>query len=274
VRDAVVDGTLRVGDKAAPQIAARFDALLRYVSLSLGRQLGADVSVTLSRRELSEPSLRTQALVTSLAETGRLEGAIRIPNTVGPLSIVADLRAAQVTCQVGVDAPGDGRSLTRVNWLLRQLRSAPDELRIEASVAHQRGAGNAELLGTLRKQPQLLIADPKREIRTFTVARTQAMGSKRKKGRGSFIDSVTTAVDSFYGDVMQNLKAWTAPAPKLRDPVEQHSDPVALVAPHGSQSTDAESAGTTAASRIPVENLSAQANRPTTADRPVSAEGA
>ena len=274
VRDAVVDGTLRVGDKAAPQIAARFDALLRYVSLRLGRQLGADVSVVLSRRELSEPSLRTQVLVTSLAQTGRLEGAIRIPNTVGPLWIVADLRAAQVTCQVSVDAPGEGRSLTRVNWLLRQLRSAPDELRIEASVVHQRGAGNAELLGTLRKQPQLLIADPRREIRTFTVARTRAMGSKRKKGRGSFIDSVTTAVDAFYGDVMQNLKSWTAPAPKLRDPVEQHSDPIALVPPPGATSVEPESGGTTEASQIPVESLSAQATRPAIADRPATAEGA
>jgi hypothetical protein len=229
VRDAVITGTLRAGDTTAPQIAARFDALLRYVSLRLGRQLGADVTIVLSRKEAADPLLRTQSLVGSLAEEGRLEGAIRIPNTVGPLSIIADLRSSQVTCQVTLDAPGEGRPLTRVNWLLRQLRAASDGIRVEACVAHQRGPGNAELLGTLREQPQLLMADQKKEIRTFTVARTHAMGSKRKSGRGSFIDSVLASVDVFYGEVMQNLKAWTAPAPKLREPVEQHPEPVAAV---------------------------------------------
>lgn len=33
---------------------------------------------------------------------------------------------------------------------------------------------------------------------------------------GSFIDSVLDAIDAFYSDVMQNLRAWTATPPKLR----------------------------------------------------------
>jgi hypothetical protein len=82
VRQGITAGTLRPNDKGAPEVAARFDALLRYASLRLGRQLGTEVTPALTRKELTDPALRSQALVASLAATGTLAGAIRIPNAV------------------------------------------------------------------------------------------------------------------------------------------------------------------------------------------------
>jgi hypothetical protein len=55
------------------------------------------------------------------------------------------------------------------------------------------------------------------------------MGSKRGTGRGSFIDSILEAVDTFYIDVLQQLKTWTVSAPKLRDEPETPGVPAALV---------------------------------------------
>lgn len=63
VRDAVVAGTLRGSDKSAPEVAARFDALLQYLSLRLGRQLGTDVLPVLSRKEQADPALRAQGVL-------------------------------------------------------------------------------------------------------------------------------------------------------------------------------------------------------------------
>jgi hypothetical protein len=219
-REAVAAGTLRPADKCAPEVAARFDALLRYVSLQLGRRLGDDVTPALTRKELAEPSLRTQALVQSMCTSGTLQGAINIPNTVGPLMVTADLRASRVTCHVEVAAPKDGRPATRVNWLVRQLRHAPDSARLEAFVMHSRGPGTAELLGAVRANPVVLIEDPKKELRSFRVALSAPLGSKRGRGRGSFIDSVEAAIDAFYGDVVQDLRAWTAAPPRLREAPE------------------------------------------------------
>jgi hypothetical protein len=139
VRDGVGRGTLRESDKAALDVAARFDALLRYVSLRLGRRLGTDVNPALSRREAADPTLRTQAVVASLAATGSLHGAIQIPSTVGPFQITTDLRAGKTTCYVDIDAPKEGRPATRVKWLLRQLSAAPDTVRVEAFEARSRG---------------------------------------------------------------------------------------------------------------------------------------
>jgi len=220
IRDAVRAGTLRAQDKGIGEVAARFDALLRFVSLSLGRQLGTEVTPVLSRKEMADPQTRTQALVEGLATTGVLSGAIRIPATVGDIVVAADLRAGTVTCHVDVDAPREGRPTTRVNWLVRQLKAAPETVRVEARVAHARGAGATELLRAVRENPASLVADPAREIRSFQVALTTPMGTKRGRGRGSFIDSVMDAVDAFYGEVLQQLKAWSAAPPRLRTEAE------------------------------------------------------
>lgn len=220
VREAVRSGTLRANDKGVDEVAVRFDALLRFVSLSLGRRLGTEVAPVLSRKELAEPASRTQALVAGVAATGQLTGAIRIPATVGDITVTADIRAGTITCHVDVEAPREGRPTTRVNWLLRQLKNAPETVRIEARAAHSRGAGAAELLRVVRENPASLITDPTKELRSFQVAMSAPMGTKRGRGRGSFIDSVVALVDAFYGDVLQQLKAWSAAPPRLRSEAE------------------------------------------------------
>ncbi|MFL6061473.1 MAG: hypothetical protein ACJ72E_09595 [Marmoricola sp.] len=218
VRNAVEASTLRTTDKTITDVTARFDALLRFASLRLGRQLGTEVLPVLSRKEAADPNLRTQALVSQLVGSGELGGVIRIPNTVSPIYLTANLRSGKVTAHVDIDAPRDGRATTRVGWLVRQLKNAPADTRVEAFVANARGAGAAELLGTIRENPSAIILDPKKDLRTFRVARTVAMGAKAGRGRGTFIDSVLDLLDAFYADVVQHLKAWSAAPPKMREP--------------------------------------------------------
>ncbi|MBM0203693.1 stress response protein [Micromonospora sp. STR1s_5] len=218
VRDGVSAGTLRASDSGAADVVGRFDALIRYACLRLGRQLGTDVTPALSRRDLSDPAARTQALVNQLCTTGTLTGSIRIPGAVGPLQVVADLRAGQIACHVDVDAPRTGRPTTRVNWLIRQLRDAPETVRIEAFAMHARGGGATDLLRQVRTEPTTLIIDPTRELRAFRVAQSTAAGTKRGSGRGAFIDSVLQAIDDFYEQIIQNLKPWMPAPPRLRTP--------------------------------------------------------
>lgn len=228
VREAVHAGTLRSSDRGALEVTARFDALLQYVGLRLGQRLGADVQMVLSRKEATDPTIRSQLLVQSLTTAGNLSGAIRIPDAAATLHVVADLRANQVACHCEIDAPRQGRNKTRVTWLVRQLKNAPDNVRVEAFAMHAR-SGTAELLRDVRGNPDLLIADAQRDLRTFRVTRMSPLGTKRGTGRGAFIDSVIDAVDNFYTEVLQNLKAWTAAAPRLRDEPEVPDVAPALV---------------------------------------------
>jgi hypothetical protein len=228
VRDAVAAGTVRATDAVVPQVAGRFDALIRYACLRLGRSLGTEVTPALSRRDLADPAARTQALVAELTSHGSLTGSIRIPGAVGPMFVRADLRASQVVCHVDVEAPRTGRPTTRVNWLVRQLKDCPDSMRLEAFALHARGDGAAELLRRVREDPTVLIHDATKELRSFRVAQIAPAGTKRGTGRGSFIDSLLDGVDAFYEQVVQNLKPWLPVAPRLRSdsdiqPVEQVS---------------------------------------------------
>jgi hypothetical protein len=245
VRDQVVAGTLRASDKGIAEVVSRFDALLRFASLQLGRQLGTEVVPVLSRKEAADSVVRAQALAQSLCATGQLSGAIRIPDTVGHLVVTADLRAGKVTCHVDVEAPREGRATTRVNWLVRQLKNAPDGTRLEAFVAHARGSQAAELLSTVRENPASLVVDPSKELRSFRIAMSGTLGTKRGRGRGSFIDSVLSAVDGFYGEVLGTLRAWAAAPPKLRPvhpepPEVDHTVPAALVSTDYSSQDGAE----------------------------------
>lgn len=259
VREAISAGTLRPTDKSITDVVARFDALLRYSSLHLGRRLGTEVSHQLSRKERADPSLRSQALRASLVESGILSGSIRIPDTVGDIRVVADLRANKVTCEIVVDAPRTGRSATRVNWLARQLKDAPGSLRIEAAVLNQRGPGAAELLTKVREDATVLVADPSKEIRAFTVAQTTPLGSKRGRGRGAFIDSVIDAIDSFYETVVQHIKAWSAAPPKLRQEPEPPTDiRPSLSSTALSSQDDPEPAETPAVAALSTESLIAE----------------
>jgi hypothetical protein len=217
VREALSAGTLRANDKGVAEVAGRWDQLIRYAALRLGRQLGIEVQPALSRKELGEPALRAAAVADGLVRRGVLEGALRIPNAVGPIRLAADLRASRVTASVEVDAPREGRGLTRVNWLLRQLREAPDGLRLDAFVLHSREGASA-LLNDARLKPELLIEDPKRDLRSFRLTLSAPMGTKRAQGRGSFVASALDLLDAFYGTVVQNLKPWSAAPPKLRQP--------------------------------------------------------
>ncbi len=214
VREAVAAGTLRANDRGLAEVVSRWEQLLRFSALRLGRELGAVVQVQISRKEAADPTLRFAAQAESLVANSVLTGALRIPDAVAPIDVVADLRAGKVSVSVDIDAPRDGRSATRVNWLVRQLRDAPDGLRIDAFTAGSRSS-TSELLKTISEHPAALIGDPKRDFRMFRVAATSPIGTKRGTGRGAFIDRVLAAIDGFYEVVVQQVRPWSPKAPQL-----------------------------------------------------------
>ena len=151
---------------------------------------------------------------TALRPVLQLHIALRIPDAIAPLDVTAEVRAGRVTVSVDVAAPREGRAATRVNWLARQLRDAPGGLRVDAYAAGTR-TSTSGLLRSVRENPTVLIGDPRRDLRTFRIAATSPIGTKRGTGRGGFIDSVLTAIDGFYETVVQQLRPWAPKAPQL-----------------------------------------------------------
>jgi hypothetical protein len=217
VRDRARAGTLHPQDKAAAEVADKFGGLISFAALQLSRGLGTGVRPMVPQAQLRDPAKYLQEAVSEFAATGQLQGAVRVPGAVAPIKITADLRAGLVHCAVTVPAPRESRPTTRVNWLVRQMKAAPGQVCIQPSAAWQRGRGQARTLAEARKDPRLLIEDPAHDLRSFTVSLSCNAGPARGQGRGSFVESVLTAVDRFYSEVVQHIKPWAPAPPKVRE---------------------------------------------------------
>ncbi len=221
VSKAAHDGTLRPGDAAARDVAERWEQFANYLALSLSQELGAIVTSHHPRKQTT--TARLDQIVKSLADSGELHSILRIPDAVGPLEIRTDLRARQTVTGVVIDAPREGGLKSRFTWLLRQLKDAPDDLRVEAAFPNAR-VTTAASLGEVRGDPKALYypPDPKREPRSFVLARSRPMGQKRGRSEGSFVRETSAQAVEFYRDLVQNLKPWPAPPPKLRTKPESN----------------------------------------------------
>nr|WP_165818188.1 TerD family protein [Frankia canadensis] len=206
VRDSVALGTLRPTDRGLFPVAERFDQLAHYLCLHLGGLLGLEVLPQLNRRV--DAAQRRQALAEELCRTGTLSATLRVPGAVGPVSIITDLRAGRVACSVTFDAPRQGRPLTRVRWLARQLGDANGNLRIETFEQGSREAVRAELLALVRQKPDVLVSGSENELRAFRVSLSAPLGTKRGAGKGTFVTSVVDALEKCYEEVVQNLREW------------------------------------------------------------------
>jgi hypothetical protein len=233
VRDGARQGTLRPADAEVRAVAERWEHFLDYLALGMSQDLGRSASVVRPRN--MSTSARLDALATTLASTGQLSGAIRVPDAIAPLALVADLRARQTTTSITIQAPREGRARGRIGWMLRQLQDAPHDLRIEVAFANTRDTTSV-LLADAREYRQRLMhpSDPRREPRSFELARSRPMGLRRGKGEGSFIRETRRQVLDFYGEVIQQLKPWQPRAPRLPEPpVEVPERPQAEPPPFG-----------------------------------------
>jgi hypothetical protein len=96
-------------------------------------------------------------------------------------------------------------------------------MNIEARVARS-PASLAASLQVARSTPDVLYPEANKEIRQFRLSFTQNMGLKRSAGKGSFINSVVDTTMDFYGNVLQDLRAWKARPPKLKKPAKEPSE--------------------------------------------------
>ena len=205
VREAVAASTLRAADRKISAVCTSWERLVRQLSLQMTSQLGVSVTQVLPRKLARDHAARVQAAAAELAASGTLSAILRIPGAAGPVSVVADLRTAQIRTSVEVEAPREGGGPRRINWMVRQLADAPDSLRIEVLFA-RREQTSCELLKDVRDNAALLLPDPSAEVRAFRLTASAPMGTKRNGLRKAFVPSVNDAVDAFYARVVQGLR--------------------------------------------------------------------
>lgn len=216
VREAVKSGTLRTSDPKALAVTESWNRLIRHLCLELTAELGVAVSIVAPRKAATDVRSRGAAALQALVDEGVLTATVKVPGAAGVITVTADVRLEKVRTSVQVAAPREGGSQRRLSWLLRQLPEAPDEVLVEVGYPGRTESARA-LLGAVRESSAALLAESTSEVLSFRLHRATPMGTKRSGVKGAFIPSVNQAVEQFYKLVVQPLRGWVPPAPKLPD---------------------------------------------------------
>jgi hypothetical protein len=214
VRDGAREATLKASDQGVKEVASRWEQHLQYLSLGLTQDLGRLVEPLLTRK--LDPDARRDLHVRTMVDQGKLLGSIRVPDAAGAIDLEADLRGRRFRTSIVIAAPKEGRPSTRINWILRQLATAKDDLLVEVRYPNQKEPTSCSLRDAKAKPERLLYAaDPKRDPMSFRLAMSKDLGMKRGRQAGSFVLESKQQTSDFYGSIVQGLRAWAAVAPKL-----------------------------------------------------------
>ena len=130
------------------------------------------------------------------------------------------LRAAPAERRLAAVPRDDPRAVVRRTARPRRARrcATPSSRRPTTRATARRASGR------LRENSKLLLdhADPRRPPTRFTVALERDMEIKGGRGRGSFVQALESLTEDFYQNVVQDLKAWVEPPPRLDDSESEH----------------------------------------------------
>jgi hypothetical protein len=220
VREAVRTSSIKRPDEAVFETVARFESLIRYSALTLSARLGVQAKEVIPRSAKSDYKKHLTSQATDLLQSKTLKGSINVPGAPADLNLVADLGSGWLHCTFSLPTPQEGRNKSRLNWLLRQLKNHPSGTLVSWNYKHARTAESPHKVEDLIDKNYEYELDNSREIASVTVEVLAKMGTKRSAGKSGFIDSVVGLFEVTYGELLQNIKPWQEPSPKLSETVK------------------------------------------------------
>ena len=155
-------------------------------------------------------------------KAGCLFSQFKIKGAVSPLEVIADLGYRKIICTVEVKVPLDKKSSSaRLNWLNRQIESINGKferafLQIKSSLWLEAVVKGRE---KNKKKPYTSLEALYEEtlqcdIRSVKISFEPELAGKFNQSK-KFIEEYENIVITFYSVIVQNLKNWEEPAPKM-----------------------------------------------------------
>jgi len=124
-----------------------------------------------------------------------------------------------------VKAPSHGRMKTRLSWIGRQLRGT--KVSGDATVAvtwDHRGLRSFGTAAAVKEDASVLMREPDGSHvpttalpRLFEIESTAALVKGRGRSNAPVLEGVSNGLEEFYRGVVEHLRAYVPPAPKLAD---------------------------------------------------------
>lgn len=206
-------------------VVSRWDSFLKKAALQLRAKLGVEVRLRFRRVDTKDPDARRKRQLERAFQESRLSGMLRIPDAVGDVRIDVGLHARTVRFGVEVDPPDEGRQLTRLNWLVRQLRSLrdpPANLVIKVDWDQRRLQSSGKLEKILEDPTRLQycgteLAPKDAWPRKYVLEWTTSLAKGRGRSSAPVLEDMGTKLERFYRDVVQHLVVPVRRAPQMLD---------------------------------------------------------
>ncbi len=215
---------IRANSPEAEEVIGAWHQEVRDLSLILSRQVGVEVSNRLPRALVKDNAARVKADLSALADEKCMTASLFVPDTAAPIDINVDMTNRTISSSARIKAPADKHSTkARINWVLRQLQKTPSDniyLRLHWP---GRGPYTQHTLAELRDDVTIAEVGKDKQVSTIEVCMVRETGARFAQSR-NFIKDLEEAVPDFYETVMQYLKVWQPPAPKLREGRTDASD--------------------------------------------------
>ncbi len=224
VQTAVAGGQIHTRSDQVTEVLRAWHSELRDLTLILSRQLAVSATIKLSRAEAKDLDLRLRNDAKELAESQTLKAEIVVPGAAAPLDLYADLRGRTISLSMRLRAPEDRKGTkARVNWLLRQLPELTDDYYLRL---HWPGRGGCtqHALGQVEDLAERAQMERPDSIpHSFEVCLVKPTAGRFAQ-RKNFILDLEALVPTFYKAIGENLKAWQAPAPRVRQGRDEAED--------------------------------------------------
>jgi hypothetical protein len=167
--------------------------------------------------------LRFKRIAQDVFTEGSLRGQVRVPDAASDLSIELNIAAGLVRFGADLQAPQEGRQQTRINWLLKQLKDdrVPADLIVKVDW-DRKGLRTLGKAGELRVNASGLMFDghhqpvpPDAMPRRFLLEHTCKLDKPKGKCTTAVLKGISDDLEAFYGNVVEHLVGYVAPAPKL-----------------------------------------------------------
>lgn len=187
----------------------------------------SDLALILSRNlgVLAKTSVRTEKSlkldVNKVAKDFVLTGKVTIKNAVSDIKIIVDFEKRTVSLKNSIIPPKNIGSIARITWLRKQIEKCSeleneiynkigDKIWVEADVKFAR----TNLKVNFKDIEELYEQSKGKELIGFSVSVMDGFGASFDSEK-KFISLFEELVLNYYEGIVQNLKNWNAPAPKL-----------------------------------------------------------
>ncbi len=215
---------LRMSDEYIEDAVVSWHEEEKHMALLLSRKLGVLVKPSPKNKDSVKNDVRR------LVKENFITGVLSIKNSVSDIKVICEFERRIVSMSVRIQPPLDKKSVGRISWMVKQLENCKKKselvfetlskhIWIEANIKYAR----EHLKVRLSDIDQLVELTRTSEIQAFHIVAIKELGVSFASNK-KFIQFVEKLALDYYEGIVQHLKNWTKPAPRLEQ--NEHVDSI------------------------------------------------